>query len=149
MFFLLHVTSKTHTITTVCAQVADLSYIKSNGSSGLAYTYDAAVRTKRKLYVCNEFKTTHAELFAIVRCAVIPRSSNWRFLPTWEDFAAALDVADGDHVEQRLKRPLDVIALTVPKTCHELGRKNIFSKASFWEFISKSVACTRRGMCGH
>ena len=98
--------------------------------------------------MCDDFKERRRELFNIAKEAIGKPKSKWKLLSSWNEFALAVHKADGAHIEARLKRPLDVLALTVPRTCAALGRRNVFTKATFLEFISRGLSCTRTGMCG-
>ena len=142
-------------VSLVGGSVCDFNFLKrsagdnSDGGSrgrGVVFTYDAAIVTKRKMFICPKFASAHPVLAGIVRTAVSRRESKWTLLDSWEAFAQATEVACGPNVTKRQKRRFDVLALTVPEVSKSLDLGNVFVKCKFLKFVTH-VACASRGMC--
>ena len=129
------------------ASIVDRKYIESKGAKGVAFTYSPAIATRRKIFVCQKFQTSHPLLFDILKVAVNKPHSKWKLLTSWEQFAAAAETAYGSHVPVRQRRQFDVLALTLPEVVKTLSLPNVFCKSSFLKSTS-NFSCTRRGVCG-
>lgn len=122
--------------------VVDLQYFQTRGAAGVSFTYAAAVRTKRLVLLSEEFVQHHPGVADIIVTAMGKSHSQWRILDTWEAFAERAERQT--CVEGKL-----VVALALPQTVQQMDMKNIFTKASFFEFITKTrVACSQFGLCG-
>ena len=119
--------------------VADLAHAESQGRQGASFTYMAAVQTRRRIFVDDDWAAAHVGLTEILLAAIEKPNSKWRLLASWEDFADASS-RGGRY---------DTIALALPEVCRELDIPNAFSKINFLEFVTKQrVACSHFGMCG-
>jgi len=117
--------------------MVDLEYAVSGGSRGTAFSYHGAVLSKRWIWICPLFWEKHEHLAEIVRTAAVAPASRWKLLQCWEESRS------------RDRGDFTVLALTVPEMVAEFnGQKNVMVKATFYELISKKVACTHFGVCG-
>ncbi|CAE7657751.1 unnamed protein product [Symbiodinium sp. CCMP2592] len=122
--------------------VVDLHYLRTGGTAGVSFTYAAAVRTKRFVLLSEEFVQHHPGVADIIVTAMGKSHSQWRILDTWEEFAERAE-------RQSCAEGKLVVALALPQTVQQMDMKNIFTKASFFEFITKTrVACSQFGLCG-
>ena len=127
--------------------VGDVQWARSGGESGVAFSFKGGNKTARRIYICDEFWRHHRTLADIVWEAIHAVGSKWKPVDDWDEFAELTELNCGPAA--RNKRPLSVIALTMPRTCQALNLRNLFSKATFIDFMTKSrVACTHFGMCG-
>ena len=127
--------------------VGDVQWAQSRGESGVSFAFTGANKTARRVYICDDFWFRHRTLADIVWEGIHATGSKWQPVDDWDEFAELTAQASGEAV--RNKRPLSVIALTMPDTCRELNLRNVFCKATFLDFATKSrVACTHFGMCG-
>ncbi|CAE7368280.1 unnamed protein product [Symbiodinium sp. CCMP2592] len=107
---------------------------------GVAFLYDAAVSTRRKVFVCPQFRAHHAILAGLVDRAASQQHSKWKLLNSWQQFAEA-------HGKVSAKNPLAVVALTVPAVCDDMASRNIMTKTSFIAQF-RAMSCASRGACG-
>ncbi len=70
--------------------VCTLDYIQSAGERGTALTYQQAVNSRRHVWISQNFKNNHAELYAILVCMMKVPGSQWRLM---ESRSAFVDLA--------------------------------------------------------
>ncbi|CAK9022737.1 unnamed protein product [Durusdinium trenchii] len=127
--------------------VVTLSYCIQRSCQGLAYTYGAAILTKRSIFVDDRMAAeSPEEAEAVRRMSRLPQSK-WRLLSSWEEFASATDKVAGVHLPVKQRREMEVLALTVETVVHHLNRRNVVTKEQFLKGTVR-LSCTQRGICG-
>ena len=136
-------------VTLFGGSLIDLAMLKNRGSDrpgGVCFNYDAAIRVKRRLFMCPRFVAAEPRIASLVRAAVDSANSRWKFAESWEEFAAATEKAIGPQVPVRQRRPLDNIALTVSEVQAALDElPNVFTADTLLAKIAQ-VGCDSRGV---
>lgn len=138
------------TLWTACLQggvICNAAYFRSNGNSGIAFVYDAATVTKRRVYISREFEQEYTDLVSVVKLAAKRPKSRWTFFKSKEDFVDGHLKACGPQVPQKQKRFFDCIALLSAEQARHAQQRNMFDATGFVHFVRK-LACASRGMCG-
>lgn len=127
--------------------VVSLDFVCTKGAAGISFTYGAAVRTKRSVFVDPDFANQFPEVASAVRRVANMPHSKWKLLASWQEFARSTDMVAGSHLPVRHRRDMEVIALTTERIATALNRKNACTKEKFFMAIVR-VACSKRQICG-
>ena len=124
--------------------VADVDYALQNG--GVAFSYERATQTKRKVLICEKARRAHPVLTKCIERAASASNSNWQLLDGWPAFASALEACNGPHLKVTSRRPKFVLAVTDKTTADGMKRDSIMQ---IWDFLSflKKVHSVKRNVC--
>ena len=115
---------------------------------GVAFTYDSAVVTRRKVLLSQEFIDCEPHLATVVLRSMEMSKSQWRPLSSWQHFVGENDRLAGPHIAQHKQRRMEALAITAPEIAEGMDMPNVLDKAGLLELINKSAACGRRNACG-
>ncbi|CAE7339470.1 unnamed protein product, partial [Symbiodinium sp. CCMP2456] len=92
--------------------VVNAEYVQGRG---IAFVYDCAIKTRRKIYICDRFVSAEPGLADVLTRSLAKSSSQWRVLSSWDEFAEASDRCCGPQIASHKRRWLEVVALTTPE----------------------------------
>jgi len=128
--------------------IVDYTYLSSNGTKGVRVMYDAAVRTFRRVFISEAFRSVQPIFVqTLLQCAAV-ETSKWKIIGL-DEFVKLVDTDSGRPAGKR--KPFAVLGvLTNAEKATEpyVSMRNVFDKAGLVKFVSKvqSVVSDTAGM---